>query len=235
MGFLTSLTSVRNRKLGSAILGLAAVPALVGTGIGHHVHSGETLSGIAAASGQSLAQLEARNPQISNPNLIYPGQVVYTGGTRHHAASGYVGHGSGSKIWGVSYGYPYRCGDGDGDGWDKPCGTARSAPAHRYGAHHYSTSPARSTWTPRRTYHHHYASGGGGLADVPGVPRSFAACVAQRESSNGTNQAYNGGVYGIINASGEHVNGQSLSAQKQAFSRLYQRYGKAPWSPSDGC
>lgn len=73
------------------------------------------------------------------------------------------------------------------------------------------------------------------LADVPGVPRSFAACVALRESSNGTNAAYNGGVYGIIRASGINVNGQSLAAQKAAFSRLYHEYGTAPWSPSDHC
>jgi hypothetical protein len=70
---------------------------------------------------------------------------------------------------------------------------------------------------------------------VPGVPSSFAACVAFRESTNGTNQAFNGGVYGIIRASGINVNGQSLAAQKRAFSQLYQQYGTAPWAPSDGC
>lgn len=91
-------------------------------------------------------------------------------------------------------------------------------------------TPASTTYTPTPV-----ASGGGALDNVPGVPSGFAACVAQRESSNGTNQAYNGGVYGIINASGYHVNGQSLAAQKQAFSALYAQYGAAPWQPSDGC
>lgn len=38
-----------------------------------------TLSGIAAHTGISLSHLEALNPQISNPNLIYTGQKVYTG------------------------------------------------------------------------------------------------------------------------------------------------------------
>jgi hypothetical protein len=70
---------------------------------------------------------------------------------------------------------------------------------------------------------------------VPGVPAGFAACVAQRESSDGANQAYNGGVYGIITASGINVNGQSLSAQKAAFAQLYREDGTAPWAPSDGC
>lgn len=91
-------------------------------------------------------------------------------------------------------------------------------------------SPSSSSYTPTPA-----PSGGGGLADVPGVPSGFAACVAQRESSDGANQAYNGGVYGIITASGINVNGQSLAAQKQAFSQLYAQYGTAPWEPSDGC
>ena len=103
-------------------------------------------------------------------------------------------------------------------------------------------APVQSSYTPSQSpastsFHSTPApsSGGGGLDDVPGVPSGFAACVAQRESSDGTNQAYNGGVYGIINASGYHVNGQSLAAQKQAFSDLYAQYGAAPWAPSDGC
>lgn len=35
-----------------------------------------TLSGIAAHEGVSLSALEAANPQITNPNLIYPGQQI---------------------------------------------------------------------------------------------------------------------------------------------------------------
>jgi spore coat assembly protein SafA len=46
------------------------------------VHSGDTLAGIAAQFGVTLSALEAANPQISNPNLIYPGQVLtIPGGT----------------------------------------------------------------------------------------------------------------------------------------------------------
>ncbi len=40
------------------------------------VQSGDTLSGIAAKFGVTLAALEAANPQITNPNLIYVGQVI---------------------------------------------------------------------------------------------------------------------------------------------------------------
>jgi len=40
------------------------------------VKSGDTMSGIAAKFGISLAALENANPQIKNPNLIYPGEVL---------------------------------------------------------------------------------------------------------------------------------------------------------------
>ena len=40
------------------------------------VKSGNTLSGIAAKAGVSLASVIKANPQISNPNLIRPGQVI---------------------------------------------------------------------------------------------------------------------------------------------------------------
>ena len=38
--------------------------------------SSATLTAIAARFGVSLAALEAANPQISDPNQIFPGQVV---------------------------------------------------------------------------------------------------------------------------------------------------------------
>lgn len=41
------------------------------------VQNGDTLSGIAAAHGLTLARLEELNRQITNPNDIWPGQTVY--------------------------------------------------------------------------------------------------------------------------------------------------------------
>jgi LysM repeat protein len=40
------------------------------------VHPGDTLSGIAASHGVSLAAVEAANSRLSNPNLVYAGQTV---------------------------------------------------------------------------------------------------------------------------------------------------------------
>lgn len=47
------------------------------TGRFHTVASGETLWGIAARYGLSLAELIARNPQIKNPNFITAGEQVW--------------------------------------------------------------------------------------------------------------------------------------------------------------
>jgi murein DD-endopeptidase MepM/ murein hydrolase activator NlpD len=46
----------------------------------HTVRSGETLSGIAQQHGVSLNALINANPQIRNPDLIYPGQTVHMPG-----------------------------------------------------------------------------------------------------------------------------------------------------------
>src|SRR3984885_4468165 len=44
--------------------------------VAYLVQPGDTLSGIAASHGASLAAVEAANPQFANPNLIYVGQTV---------------------------------------------------------------------------------------------------------------------------------------------------------------
>jgi LysM repeat protein len=44
------------------------------------VQPGDTLSGIAASHGVSLAALEGANPQISDFNMIYPGESVHLPG-----------------------------------------------------------------------------------------------------------------------------------------------------------
>ncbi|HEX7816409.1 LysM peptidoglycan-binding domain-containing protein [Dyella sp.] len=50
------------------------------------VRSGDTLSGIASSHGVSLAALRAANPQIANPNLIFPGQSIRIPGTTSNQA-----------------------------------------------------------------------------------------------------------------------------------------------------
>lgn len=45
------------------------------------VRAGDTMSGIASSHGVSLAALRAANPQISNPNRIFPGQTLHIPGS----------------------------------------------------------------------------------------------------------------------------------------------------------
>ena len=54
------------------------------------VQTGDTLSAIAQRHGVSLAALEAANPQIGNPNYIYPGETIHLPGGSHDSGSGYT-------------------------------------------------------------------------------------------------------------------------------------------------
>lgn len=171
------------------------------------VQPGDTLSGIASSHGVSLSAVEAANPQIGNPNMIFAGQSV-------NIPSG-------------------------GGSWS-PSSSSSSPSYSSSGAAHSVSSPS----SVRPAYHSATVSSGGSssgggfgasIYHIPGVPDSFTKCVAFKESTNGQNQAFNGGVYGIINASGYHVNGASLATQQHAFAALYHQYGSQPWAPSDGC
>jgi hypothetical protein len=55
------------------------------------VQHGDTLSNIADKHGISLSQIEALNPQLKDPNLIYAGQVVNVGDASKAAASSAIG------------------------------------------------------------------------------------------------------------------------------------------------
>ena len=109
-----------------------------------------------------------------------------------------------------------------------PKGSTASHQSHTTSAH----TSAHSHSAPSQSYSSGYSSSS--LSDIPGVPASFAACVAYRESTDLQNPAANGNAYGIIPASGYNVYGTSLAHQKQVFAELYRQYGTRPWA-ADGC
>ena len=175
--------------------------------VAYLVQPGDTLSGIAASHGASLAATESANPQIANFNLIYAGQTVK------------IPEGSSAAQGATATS-------------DESQGTVTQQSAPSYSAPSSATSSTSRASSGGSTGYS--ASSSGSLSDIPGVPQSFAACVAYRESTNLQNPAANGNAYGIIPASGYNVYGTSLANQKQVFAQLYHQYGTSPWA-ADGC
>jgi LysM repeat protein len=172
--------------------------------VAYLVKPGDTLSGIASSHHVSLAAVEAANHQISNPNLIFPGQTIKVPKGSSAALTSYT--------------------------------KSHTTPASHHASSHQSSSSTTSAVAHYSSYSSSAPSGfsSSSLSDIPGVPASFAACVAYRESTDLENPAANGNAYGIIPASGYNVEGASLAQQKQAFAALYRQYGGSPWA-ADGC
>jgi LysM domain/Transglycosylase-like domain len=206
---------------GVLLAGLAAGPALAST---YTVQSGDTLSGIAARSGVSLSAIEAANPQIHNPNLIYVNQKV-------HVPDGRSGV---TPIPGPSV------------------SAATSAPATPDGGSTAASQPAASegTATSSSTTSSGTASSSTGSSSTGssstvtstggGAPSSFQQCVAWRESGDNPT-ASSAGMYGILPSTWASLGysgtaGEaSVAQQTQAFQQLYAQDGTAPWAPYDGC
>jgi murein DD-endopeptidase MepM/ murein hydrolase activator NlpD len=168
--------------------------------VAYLVQPGDTLSGIAASQGVSLAAVEAANSQPSDPNLIYAGQTVE------------IPVGS-SASQGSSTPQSYTASESGSQG-----AAASSSPSGISSTITQTSSGGSSGFSS------------GDLSDIPGVPQSLASCVAYRESTDLQNPAADGNAYGIIPASGYNVYGTSLANQKQVFAELYQQDGGTPWA-----
>jgi LysM repeat protein len=175
------------------------------------VKPGDTLSGVAQQYNTTWEAVYHDNQSaIRNPNLIYVGE-------RLHVPAG-----------------------------DR---TAATVPAQTPAAQSFSSSnsqsapvkstPGQSSTSDTASSNASTASTTAGtsassLADIPGVPESFAACVAYRESTDDTNPAADGNAYGIIPASGYNVSGDSIAQQKVVFEEIYNTVGPSAWA-ADGC
>jgi len=191
---------------GTAITVLAAGPAMAST---HTVQAGETLSGIAAQSGQSLARVEADNPQITNPNVITVGELVHVWGGNASLAPLRAQSGGSTK-------------SSTTQGSTTQGSTAQASDSQASGSQSSSTPASTST------------SSGTGSA-----PSSFQQCVAWRESSNTPTDPDGlygilPSTWQSLGYSG--TAGQaSVAQQDQAFQRLYAQDGTSPWAQYDGC
>jgi LysM repeat protein len=195
------------------------------------VKPGDTLSGIAQNYNTTWQAIyDGNQATIHNPNLVYAGEKLrITSGD--HATTAAVPVQSAAPRLTAPQAAP---------------STGRSVTVHSYQvtpAPAAVKSAAQSTPATQRTVTQSTSSGAssagsgystGSLSDIPGVPQSFAACVAYRESTNDTNPAAHGDAYGIIPASGYNVGGDSLAQQKQVFKQIYDTTGPSAWA-ADGC
>jgi len=79
---VVGLMNLLQSKLGGAPVQPAPTATAPPQPVGNDyiVKSGDSLWAIATSHGLSLARIEQLNPQIGNPNVIYPGQVVHVTG-----------------------------------------------------------------------------------------------------------------------------------------------------------
>jgi len=207
---------------GVLMAGLAAGPALAST---YTVQSGDTLSGIAARSGVSLSAIEAANPQIHNPNLIYVNQKV-------HVPDGRSGV---TPIPGPSVSAATSAPATSDEG-----STAASQPAASEGTATSSSSSTSSGTASSSTGSSSTGSSSTVTSTGGGTPSSFQQCVAWRESGDNPT-ASSAGMYGILPSTWASLGysgtaGEaSVAQQTQAFQQLYAQDGTAPWAPYDGC
>ena len=75
-GYGGGLTPVQDSSQGEEESGTSSVGAVTGETRIYTVCKGDTLWGIAGRYGVELTELITANPQIKNPNLIYPGDEV---------------------------------------------------------------------------------------------------------------------------------------------------------------
>ncbi len=226
---------------------VVAAGAIAGTAVAHHsreknytVRPGDTLSGIAGTYCGNPGDYPslASASHIANPNVIDPGEAVRlachaavavaAAAVQHHHRH-YRGEvGPGGKVWDVTYGYPNKCGDGDGDGWDESC--AKLFPQHE-------AAPVQADPAPQPA--HVVVSGTLGMS-------GFEACVIRAESG-GNQYAQNptstaSGLFGFLDTTWTAVTGlpgpardYSVGQQEAAFQKEYAEAGTSPWGPYDGC
>jgi LysM repeat protein len=180
------------------------------------VKPGDTLSGIAQNYNTTWeAVYHSNQAEIKNPNLVYVGEQLRV--PQGDLTTSLVPVQSAAPASASVHSAPVQ---------RHTVTTTAPASAH--------TSYAATQSTSRSTSSVSSGSGSGGLSDIPGVPQSYAACVAYRESTNNTNPAAHGNAYGIIPASGYNVAGDSIAQQKQVFKEIYDSVGPRAWA-ADGC
>lgn len=197
------------------------------------VRPGDSLSEIAQRLCRQAIDwtgLYAHNKGVigADPNVILPGQVLgvacYDPPVKAAVVHS-VSRASG-KTWGITYGDPNYCGDGDGDGWDVSC--QASDPPQQSGARVQVTADVGS------------ASSSG-----PWPGGSFGQCVVARESGGNSQVMNSTGHYGLYQfalgtwiaygGSAADFGHASVAEQERIFMNAIAAGGQSNWSAYDGC
>jgi LysM repeat protein len=190
---------------------------------------GNTLSGIARSScghaNEWTGIYEASRKVVGrNPDLIFPGQVLTINCTNKPVLM--ASHPSRPAHSGT-YGHPYYCGDGDGDGWDLSC-QGNSAPKAN---NDVSKSPARLVSIGSTSSTHGCSDPSGQLtssqvdmiwrcAGGPSWAAGAALAISWCESGWNT-KAYNpSGASGLFQILGEVVGGNIFDAHINALNAV---------------
>ena len=211
------------------------LPALALATVLYTVKPGDTLSGIAQHYNTTWEAIYNENhSEIRNPNLVYAGERLHirqgdhsTVGPAQAAATAQSSASSNSVHSAPVRSYRVTTTPTS----TTPTSTAPTSTAPTSTAAQSTTSTASTADSASSSAS---GSNSGSLSDIPGVPSSFASCVAYRESTNDTNPAAHGNAYGIIPASGYNVSGDSIAQQKQVFKQIYDTTGASAWA-ADGC
>ena len=146
---------------------------------------------------------------------------------------------SGGKIWKVTYGYPFRCGDGDNDGYDEPCSAVFPHKHVRVAAAYRSSGHRSYRRSGHRSYRRSYSSGtyhGSG---------SKQRCIIARESGGNSQVMNSSGHYGLYQFSAQTwvasggsagtFGHASVAEQNRVFNNAVAARGYSDWTPYDGC
>jgi hypothetical protein len=222
------------------------------------VHRGDSISGVARQMcGQAdnwtgiYAASRAAHLTAANANSLTVGQhlaIACTYDARQlryatapaaphlhvHLAARVRARDSHGRIWGVTYGYPNLCGDGDGDGYDIRC-----TQLHRHTV--TGATATRRTFTARAA-----RRSTGSFGNVsPSSYRGFQQCVITRESGGNSQVMNSSGHYGLYQFSASTwaayggssgtFGHASVAEQNRVFANAMARGGQSNWSPYDGC
>jgi transglycosylase-like protein/LysM domain-containing protein len=218
---------------------MAALSAPAGT---YTVQPGDTLSGIAGRVWDNPAgwtEIYGQNRQVigGDPNLILAGERLTVGAEFPSRPVQAVPAQSVPRLQGT-YGHPYYCGDGDGDGFDMPCWKLRRHDA-----------PGRASASPQAPVQGYQAPAAPVQAPVRAVSYTgsggFQSCVIARESGGNSQVMNSSGHYGLYQfaagtwaAAGGNPGDfghASVAEQNQVFASAYAKWGTQPWAGYDGC